>query len=489
MIYFQPARFGTQDEAVPALDAVYSLTDSADEDKSSISIVFTIVMQELQAVLKRANSGFERAWESILRLSNKDALPEMISVASRRLGSYNPENRAISEENPELSDAMDVLCNLIKEKAEHIQENEADIGAWKTIFHAYLLLNDYPNAYSAATHVSKIMKKVKDPYFSYAAGIVYSHFGYDEQAITFFDAAKAKFPNYKQFPDLHLRMAIVLRRSGNADEACQILKNLQHSPPHGLTADDINLQLAYTYQVLGKYREAGTIYEKLMRDYSHIREIVHQYVWFLTVQNDFSGYSTAKAICNRPENAEDSLLRFAAARVAMKRKDTTEAFKSYRECTANWTEEPLFWGGLGILYLRNNQEEDAVVAFQRVLYLKSDIPEVLFNMGLIYEGRDDLENARHMYHVALQHWSDNKIIQDRYTNVGSFMRKPGKQAALRELVMELDGTKYFKQPVDEISSALLETPADLSASPFVKEKDIQDYTNVLFPPFQSLFIH
>jgi tetratricopeptide (TPR) repeat protein len=169
----------------------------------------------------------------------------------------------------------------------------------------------------------------------------------------------------------------------------------------------------------------------------------------------------------------------------MKRRDINEAYARYRECTPDWSDSPLFWGGLGLLYLKNEQMQDAVVAFQRALFLRSDIPEVWANLGLIYDYQGETENASRVYQTGLANCRDDPVLKERLAQVGP-RKNVAKPTIMRDLI-ELDGSQYFQQPADKVAVRLLENPPDLSNSSFMSEPGVSEHAGELFLPFQSLF--
>lgn len=444
-------------------------------------------MDEVNASIQRANKELEEAWGCALSFSRDPSFADATERAARRLIAYNPQNPLIAERYPQLSSAVECVCDIITEKMEAIAANENDIDAWKNLLFSYLLLGDYPNAYSIAAHIMNICKKIKDSFIWYCAGIVYNVFKYEEEALTHLYHAKQKFFKCPAFPDLYFRIALILRQSGQYGDAEALFKTLMTSLPPGLTKDDIKLQMAFTLQLMDRTHDAQLNYESLYTDHPDVVEVKQQYVWFLSLQNDPRGYARAKEIWSLPQNEHDSVLKFAAARIATKKRDTSEAHTRYRECTSEWNNSPLFWGGLGILYLKNEQEDDAIVAFKRALMLQSDIPEVWLNLGLIFEYRGDTEAAAKIYQTALNTCKGCDKLRERHASVNTPARKATVGKQLLKEVVELDGNKYFQQPVEIISERLLETPPDLSQSSYMHEKGIEKHAKELFVPFKSLF--
>jgi tetratricopeptide (TPR) repeat protein len=68
----------------------------------------------------------------------------------------------------------------------------------------------------------------------------------------------------------------------------------------------------------------------------------------------------------------------------------------------------MVWTNLGAAYLGNpalataEQQDKAIVAFERALACDPAAPHVAYNIGLIYRDRDDRERAIHWFTRALQ---------------------------------------------------------------------------------------
>ena len=445
------------------------------------------MLDEVNASIQRASNELEAAWGNALSFAGDPVFMDATQQAARRLISYNPQSPLVARAYPQLSEAVECICNVITDKMAVIAENEGDVDAWKNLLFSYLLLGDYPNAYSAAAHIFKICKKVKDWFILYCAGIVYNVFKFEEHALSYLNKAKQKFSKCSQFPDLYFRMALILRQSERYSEAEPLFKMLMNSPPGALTKDDIRFQHAFTLQLMGKTHDAQSIYDSLYNDHPDVVEVKQQYVWFLSLQNDTRGHQRAKEIYSLPENQNDPLMKFAAARIATKKWDTGEAHAGYSACTEEWTQSPLFWGGLGVLYLKNEQEDDAIVAFKRALVLRSDIPELWLNLGLVFECRQETESAGKVYQTALVNCKDDARLRERCAIVNQNSRMNTTKQQLLKEVVELDVNKYFQQPVEVVAERLLETPPDLSLSTYMQEKGIAEHAKEIFVPFKSLF--
>jgi protein O-GlcNAc transferase len=78
------------------------------------------------------------------------------------------------------------------------------------------------------------------------------------------------------------------------------------------------------------------------------------------------------------------------------------------EVVARESSNAMAWTNLGAAYLGNpvlatiEQQDKAIIAFERALECDPAAPHVAYNLGLIYRDRDDRERAIHWFTRALQ---------------------------------------------------------------------------------------
>lgn len=427
--------------------------------------------------LEKANHAFESAWNSVFELVEESHMDQQIQLAARRLLSYNPQHHGVEKKFPELYSAVNSLCTIITSKIEELAKKET-VENWTILLYCYLMMNDMPNAYTAIAHALRLQSNINDPYFNYSAGIVNQHFRYYENAIKFLQKPP---DNFEQNIDRNFRLAIAFRSIQNYAPSEVLFRNLLKRPPPNLTINDIKIQLAYTLQLAQKNEEAAKIYEELFSQFPQCLELRQQYVWFLSLQNDPRSLARANELIG---DSTDSLLTFASARIAVKQNDVNTAYERYKECTTAFGESSLFWFGLGVLYLKNEQYKDAIVAFQHALYQNSDLPEAWLNLGLIYEILKEDQNASKIYQTALSN-CDSKIVTKRLNEI----RQPQRQSTLSENfadeIIEIDGNRLFTQPIERISNLLVSHPPFLNESCLNSDNTIQ--LSPLIPPYTSLF--
>lgn len=431
-------------------------------------------------ILEEANHALELTWSSVFGFSEESHNELQTQLAARRLLSYNPQSRVVEEKLPQFYNAVNSLCPVIKSRIKELDQSET-VDKWKTLLFCYLLMNDMPNAYTSAAHALRLQSEIPDPYFNYCAGIVYQFFHYYEDAIKFYKRPTERF---EQNIDRNFRLAVAYRSISKYSESESLFRSLLKHPPPNLKQNDIKLQLAYTLQLEEMNSEAGKLYEELLMQNPRCHKLIQQYVWFLSLQDDPKCLSRAEELIG---DSTDSILRFASARISMKLRAYNEAYQRYRECTSTWSDSPLFWCGLGVLYLRNEQFQDSILAFQRALYLKNDIPEAWLNLGLIYEIQNDCENAMKIYQTAQSNCADAKNVSKRILDC----ERPQRQALPKEIllneVLEIDGKRLFDQPIQKYTEMIMSYPPILSESCFSTDKAAQPQLAKLIPPYPSIF--
>ncbi|MDR2860688.1 MAG: tetratricopeptide repeat protein [Elusimicrobiota bacterium] len=68
---------------------------------------------------------------------------------------------------------------------------------------------------------------------------------------------------------------------------------------------------------------------------------------------------------------------------------------------------------IGKFYFLNNKFEEAVAEFKKVLEINPSNAEAYYNIGLINESSNKLEEAKEMYARALQIREDYKIAREK----------------------------------------------------------------------------
>jgi len=440
--------------------------------------------------LVKANNEFENAWLTVFEISKAIGSSADFEHAAHRVLSYNPQNSLVHQYKSDLSNSINYICKLIEENMVEINKNSDKVNNWATLSKLYLLLSDYSNAYASISHVLRINSNINDPFFWYTSAIVYMYFNYYTEAFTFFMNAKNQNSNFESDSSFLFRFAILLRLLGKYKDSIEIFTSLIKSLPDGLTADDIKFQISYTFQLDGNDKEAISQYQELASRHPNSLELIQQFSWFLSLQNDRNSLSLAeRLVVTAPvEHQNDPILKFVLARIALKSEDTNAAYNRYKENLSTWSDSPLFWCGLGLLYLKNEQFPDAIIAFQRAIFIKQDILEAWLNFGLIYQKQGDIDSSIKVYQTALSNCNNAQIIQERVNALNSYRSGTTKQVPSFE-ILEIDSAKLFIQVAEKISSMIASTVPLLKSTNlgYSDDKNINNCLKTIYSPFKTLF--
>lgn len=119
-----------------------------------------------------------------------------------------------------------------------------------------------------------------------------------------------------------------------------------------------------------------------------------------------AGCSRRVSISLPPGLAEDEARRLTRARElaaeAQNAKDPEQAARKYREAVQEYREFPSAWLNLGVIMMQGDQYLQASEAFSTAAELDASDPRPLYNLGLLYDRRGYLREARGYYERALE---------------------------------------------------------------------------------------
>ncbi len=72
---------------------------------------------------------------------------------------------------------------------------------------------------------------------------------------------------------------------------------------------------------------------------------------------------------------------------------------------------------MGKFYFMNNKHDQAIGEFRKALELNPGNAEVYYNIGLVYETRNETENAREMFRKALAIDPDYAIAREHLNRI------------------------------------------------------------------------
>lgn len=342
----------------------------------------------------------------------------------------------------QISSLIDSFGNTLK------QENESS-NLWTILGYLYLNLGDFPNAFASYAHALRVTPESQDPIFWYSMGIVYAHYKYNEYALNCLLKVLSLDKKITFINDVKFRLGIIYRAQQIYDESIKYFTQIVKAPPNDLVDSDIQMQIAYTYQMQGLGEKALHIYKNLHTKYPKSLKVTQQYCIFSFLHATDSEIPAVKELIHKAliEFPNDPTLLLITARIAMKQDDMATAYQNYRFCITYCSDSPYFWCGLGVLYHKNDQTQDAVVAFQRALYLKSDMPEAWLNIGYIFEQQNDFTDSMKIYTTGSQKCPNNAVFQERLATLGS--QKSGHRKFISNYkLVDIDDSNFFV-PVSE----------------------------------------
>lgn len=107
-----------------------------------------------------------------------------------------------------------------------------------------------------------------------------------------------------------------------------------------------------------------------------------------------------------PGLGEDEARRLTEARRlaadAQHTENADDAADKYRQALRLYREFPQAWCNLGVLMMEQNRYVEASEAFSTAAQIDSDDPRPLYNLGLLYDRRGYLREARGYYEQAIE---------------------------------------------------------------------------------------
>ena len=418
---------------------------------------------ESRYYLEKVNLGFEDSFSIAAQVASECGCTEECFYAAKRALSYNPSNQIILSLVDSIKPQITKIRSLIEENGTLLQGEKDKFPIWRNLGTFYLALGDFPNSFAAFAHITINQSQVDCP-FLYAAGVVYSHFHYPEVAISFFQQILQSNPQFKYANDIAFRLAILYRSIENYQRSTEIFQSIL-KPPNEMSESDIQLQIAYNLSKMGQTDHALTIYQTLYSMNPNNIQLIQQYLiakLLFCKPNQYRELQLETDMIMQSIGF-DPVLALIDARISMKMNDMKMSYDKCKRCINYSSDSPYFWVSLGILYFSNEQNEDAISAFQRALYLRCDIPEPWLNIGLIYELNGDTLKAGKMYQTGLQRCPNCKEFQERLQG-----NRHSNQ------MLEISDDKFFTQLPEKFAnsyiSAVPELPIELFPNSFTEEE-------------------
>ena len=435
------------------------------------------------------NQSFSTCFSNAMKLALTLEKTSDAELAAKRSFAYNPQNSEILDLFPQYEDTLTLLSSIISSATADIQKDNSNLEAWLLLGYCYLQFGDFPNAFAALIQFDcEKLEKENDlrypEYYYYALSIIYHHFNYQIQSFKWYTKLMncSKFSSFLYKDDFYYRLGILCRSLSKYSESIQYFTKIIDSPPNGLKKADIQFQIAYTYQLFGKNEEARTIYKQLLDNYPNNIYIKQQYILFLFLsQSTFDNNLLNNIIGDSLSNKPNPQLLFFYACILLKKNDLSSAYDYFKQCVSYYYDSPEFWCLFGILYAKNEQWTDAIMAFQRSLYVRNEFEEGWLNLGYSYEHLKDIESASRIYQTALMNCPQSSAITERTNNLAM-----GRSNVLLYDISDLSKNyKYFPQVPQKAANEYISAIPYFPAFLFGEEDDSKFSKMATFPA--SLF--
>jgi tetratricopeptide (TPR) repeat protein len=129
--------------------------------------------------------------------------------------------------------------------------------------------------------------------------------------------------------------------------------------------------------------------------------------------------------------------------------------------------------------------QDAIVAFQRALFLKPEIAEAWANLGLIFELQKETGTAIAVYQQALQACSekDARVVRDRLNAINGGRNRP----VASTQVIEVNDSPFFVQVAAKLAAEWAADPPPLPARLIGADDSLDLIIGEMTPPHRSIF--
>lgn len=512
---------------------------------------------------------YESTFQTAMELCIQMNMPNESEIAAKKIISYNPSNQELAETFPEYKKVANFISNLILKKIQpsalhksndilkndendsKILHNKQQLPSlqnlsgkmaeekrqiptseipWNILGNCYLLLGDFPNAFSLLSQFFQLnyggsfdyqrRKSIlqakndedldKDFFFWFSFGVINAHYKYHNNAIkcyqNFLDFIE-KYANstavkingidipYQTIFDMKseviFRMAISFRLLGHYEDSIRSFQSITTTPPNKLKVDDVLFQIGYTYQIMNEFKKAQNIYNDLYQRNADNITITTQYAWTFIIhymydnKNNISFFNEGLNLLFEAlkKCQTDPLVLFLLGKVMMIKEDYQVAYSYFKNCINYWTDCASFWCDLGILYCKNKQYQDAFVAFQRAVYLSPELSEAWLNMGTVSEKMDQYLNAKKIYLTAknnIKSQDKENLLNERIQMLQNF-ENSNEHVINNDLIYLQNDHDFTQAPLEFANNYLTAVPKILPACICVS--DIQ--TDVNFEALSS----
>lgn len=314
-------------------------------------------------------------------------------------------------------DEREALCRHAKKLCDGL--STAEPNSLEKAVICYCLAGEHQKGYEISTRILRNNEN-KIQWFYYAAAICAQAFDHYEMATHLYQKI-LKTPTTESLPDIQMRLAIGLRDGNHLNEALETFKALIEHPPKGLVPDDIKLQIAYTYQLIGDKENTRDILNDLIKAHPNSEEVLLQLCWHLMFQKKLEDNKKALFLLHKMEGKFLSSAEaiFIEAHIFIHEENLQYAYARFHAIHTLWSESALFWIELGVLYFRNQQYQNAKDSFEKALLIDENFAEAWINYGVVLQTCGEMKEARQIFQKGLSICPDSKDLKERLDNISS----------------------------------------------------------------------
>lgn len=407
---------------------------------------------------------FEKVFSKAEAAAREMGLPEQCRAAAMRSISFHADDDAFEPHLSSLCDPVRAVRRVLEQKHQHFVECPDSVADVIALGLCYLILGNFPRAYVLLYQAHDVSPESDDAQLLYALGVVYAHFAKYEESQQCFERLIECGTDDDTANDVFFRMGVNARCMKLLDESLRYFERVDFGKYAPFSSDDLMFQVAFNRFLAGDKKGAKAMFRELYAKYPNSLGNVQQYVLFKYATS--KNYDKVMGVVNEAlaRFKFDPVLCFIGALVEIKRDNIMEAYNFYTLCLNYYSDSPYFWCGFGIIYFKNHQFTDSLIAFQKAVNLKPDMLEAQLNIGLNYECLEKFDEALQAYQNGRMCCPNSNEFQVRINNLQT--QKSG--VRLAHSLVDID----FASQIEPIPNAY--AMEYLSAVPILSPKAFED---------------
>lgn len=395
--------------------------------------------------IKNIGSEIEKSFSKAESVATEMGSNDQSRMAAMRIISFHSDDDTFEPSLERLREPMKKIRQLLEQKHQMFVEYPDNMNDMITLGLCYLILGNFPRSYVMLFQVHNVLKVIDDEYLLFALGVIYAHFHIYDKSIECFENMLKLNVDDDMINDVYFRMGIIERCRKRYNESLNYFSKINFMKKAYFTEDDLQFQIAYNDLLMGDINNSDKIFQNLFLKYPNSLENYQQYVMFKYLTS--SDYDEVMDIIEKglSKFKFDPVICFIGGLIEIKKENMMGAYNFYTLCLSYYTDSPYFWCGFGIIYFKNRQYEDSLVAFQRAIHYQPDMSEAFLNIGLSYECQGKNIEAIKAYQNGKIKCPNIKEFQIRINNLQT--QKNG--CHLKHLLVDIDFASHL-EPIPKI---------------------------------------